>query len=144
MEEKTVLQKFLIVLMVLSCIVLVGCFFARNGTKSEYIIEKGHQASQRIKEIRAFGDSDYESSKFKDIESLRRNYVFGMIGSVVVFFACLYMYTSAKKVKATPEMHSSYMPSSSQKIAELYEMRNKGLITPSEYEQKRKDILNKM
>lgn len=141
-NTKNNLSKFLIGLF---CITFIVCLFIYIGSNKEYTIAKGDVALEKANSLQSNIwnlNPDVNMSEFNKVVLKRNICIGGMIISIIcVIICCIILYSEQNIPIVTKPQNNNY--STQTKLQELEQIYKNNLITQEEYENKRKEIINK-
>lgn len=144
-NTKNNLCKFLIGLFCIIAIICLSIFVCSN---KEYTIARGDVALEKVNALQSNIwnlDPDIDTSKLNDIELKRNVCAGGIIASVIgVIICCIILYNQSNKAEhiIINSQHINNLTQS--KLQELEQIYKSNLITQEEYDNKRKEILDKL
>lgn len=141
-NTKNNLSKFLISLF---CTTFIVCLFIYIGSNKEYTIAKGDVALEKVNSLQSNIwnlNPDVNMSELNKIV-LKRNICLGgvVISIIGVIICCIILYGEQNTLIVTKPQNTNY--STQTKLQELEQTYKNNLITQEEYENKRKEIINK-
>ena len=146
-------------------VVLLISFSIYKGTDTDYIIEKGHIASEKINQI-SHGNlfPTVSSSTYDEIVQKRNMCIVGMvIGALGAIISLLAGFIKRDEVKTTNDMSFENVPeqhikvdiirtptyvntnlTNEQRLKDLKELLDKGYVSQEEYQEKRDEIIKSL